>query len=203
MKTRKAPMDLNVSELYKKVMQMEEFTEQWKDEEWPEDTKEVDYCGSCEHHEDQDEEGMMREMMSFMRKGGKGKGGKKGGKGFGSKGGKGKFEGDCSYCGKYGRRKRDCWELDKVMSEYRKGKGCGKGGKGYGEKGGGKGWGDKGGKGWEAKGGKGKGTYNLGKGGEQQNWWLNALPDGSSGESSGWGSSFLFERNPLGEKPPQ
>jgi len=100
------------------------------------------------------------------------KGGGKGGKG--GKTGK-YFEGECSHCGKYGHRLRDCWVKDKEMEEYRGSKGGGKGnggGKGKGQGGKGDSWPGKGGwkggwsnwqkGGWQPKGkGKGKSAYSL------------------------------------------
>ena len=132
----------------------------------------------------------MMELFSFIK-------GSKGTSKGAKKGGKGKFEGECGFCGKYGHRKSQCWELDKLMEEkrgksggkgkgadYGGGKGWGKGGKstGYGNgKGYGKGWG----KGYGNSGG-GYGGYGKG-GGKSGAHWLDDKSDNGGGHESGWG----------------
>ena len=127
-----------------------------------------DQCGAC------DEMSAMKDCLSELCSLAKGKG-------KGGFGGKGKFEGNCSFCGVYGHRMNQCWKKDKEMEALRA-KGGGKGdqkGKGswgswggdFGKKGN---WGGKnqGGKGnWKGGygGGKGKGAYGLDQGG-----WGNA-----------------------------
>jgi len=118
----------------------------------------------------EEENPLVKAVMSIMRNyGGAGdKGGGKGGQG------KGRFDGNCSHCGKYGHRLRECWEKDKAMEEYRASKGKSKG-KGYEPKGKGKGgWYG----GWSNK-GKGKG---YGKGVNHLGWddW------GQQGGSGAW-----------------
>ena len=108
---------MNVAELHKMMYEDVWDGYELKDDGMKDDGGEDLMCEPCG---DGDEKTMMAEIMSFVRKGkGKGKGGGKGGKGFG------KFEGECSHCGKYGHRKRDCWELDKLMGDFRAGKGNG------------------------------------------------------------------------------
>ena len=104
-----------------------------------------DQCGTC-GTEDQ-----LKELLSFI------KGGKKG-KGKGKA--KGGFQGECSYCGVWGHTQRYCFKREREFSE---GKG-GKGGKGKGDQGkGGNG------KGFGSFKGNGKGKGGGFKGGVHAN----------------------------------
>ena len=64
----------------------------------------------------------MSEVLSMVRAYTLNKGGGKGGCQKGGKGKGGGFDGNCSHCGKYGHRMRECWKKDEEMNAYRKGK---------------------------------------------------------------------------------
>ena len=195
------PMDIGNVEKAKKLMAAIVEQEKTEDDDLEEtaDTKNMDEMVEelCKVCGDGETSGELKDILSFVgnrfrdrreRDGKGGKGGEKGG-----------FDGWCSHCGKYGHRKRDCWDLDKIMSEWRaqkgKGDGKGKGGTGKGGWSQGKGgWagvigGFKGGKGGKGKGGKG--AYSLG--------W----DTGSSGQQGGsWGQqggSWVFNLTSTGK----
>jgi len=114
------------------------------------ETEEKEDEGGCEPCGGTDEEKVMNQLFSMMK-------GLKGGKGGKGGAGKGRFEGNCSHCGVYGHRLRECWKKDREMEDYRaqKGKGNGKGkGQTYGGKGQYGGYQPKGGwkGGWNSKG---------------------------------------------------
>ena len=123
-------------------------------------------CGACDELSNP-----MKELFTMMK-------GWKGGnpKGFG-KGGKGRFEGNCSHCGAYGHRLRECWKKDKEMNEWRatKGKGKGKGGDAWGGKGG---YEPKGKGGWKGH-GKGYGKNNA----MSLDWYGSVAPGYGGGQA--------------------
>lgn len=91
--------------------------------------------------------------------------------------GKGKFDGNCNHCGKYGHRASNCWQKDKEMAEWRGGgKGAEKG-KGF-EKGYEKGF-KGGGKGYQQKG------YGKGNKGGGKTFWFDSVPSEEYGKG-GW-----------------
>ena len=131
-----APMDLDYVKKCLMSLESGDATGEYEcDHEWNAhsqcDHAEKD-CGKGEDGNAMDEKDkIIHELMSFVKGKGKGKngGGWNGGKGnWNDAKGKGKgnkFEGNCSYCGLYGHRKRDCRKLDVVMQQWRQGGGKG------------------------------------------------------------------------------
>ena len=127
----------------------------------------------------EEDESRAKELYTFMMKNNYQAGQRKGGKG------KGRFDGNCSHCGAYGHRLRECYKKDKEMDAMRAGKGGGKGAKGgyqYGGKGG-----------YQPNPGWGNGGWHGGKGwGYQKGGWKgNGKGDSKGGKAMGlsWGGN--------------
>ena len=118
-----------------------------------------------------------KEVYSMIKGFKGGKGGKDGrGKG-------GKFDGECSHCGMYGHRLRDCYKKDREMQAWRAGSGKGGGKSQYGW---GNGWNTSGKGGYQPKGWKGDG----GKGGWKGKAYGKGNEGGKGGKAmglDGWG----------------
>jgi len=127
-----------------------------------------------------EEDPRTKELYTFMMKnayqGGQRKGGGKG---------KGGFDGNCSHCGAYGHRLRECFKKDREMDAMRAGKGGGKGSKGgYGS--GGKG-------GYQPNYGWGKGGWNGGKGwGGQKGGWKGYGKGDGKGQGKAMGLGYGY-----------
>jgi len=164
------PMDVDYAKQVFATLMDGDDKEQMEKDEKDVEKNEQERCRPCGEG---DQANAIAELFSFVKGRMQGKGG-----GDGGKGGSGKFEGNCSHCGKYGHRQRECWEKDRIMNEWRQSQGKG-GSKGQGK-------GDKGGKGWwDRVTGGGKGGWN-GSGGWNNGGWNNKGGNGGYNNAKGY-----------------